>query len=341
MSMQKNLRSMDLLKQYYTTVFAQEFSPCGKYLAAGNNYGKIAIFNISSFFIGDDTVQLEESRHPMYKYTAHNSSIYALTTTDKFLISGGIGDICGWSWSDIKKKEAKVLWTLTITQGESLTKPEVNSMIINPKNGRTLLYAGCGDNKIYIWDLEHGSLLRTFEGHTDYIQCVTLSSTGQECLSGSEDGSVRLWDTRKSGKAVQCVEPYKYENLHRPRFGKWIGCVALDNNDDWMVCGGGPTLCVWHVRSLSPATPLYTPEATNSVAIFHDDVIISGGSQPYVCHWSFGGEIKAEIPTSASGIYSIAICAKSNQKVLSAGGTSHKIDVSTNFMYRDFSLIFS
>lgn len=31
------------------------------------------------------------------------------------------------------------------------------------------------------------------EGHTDYIHKVIMKNEGQECVSASEDGTVRLW----------------------------------------------------------------------------------------------------------------------------------------------------
>ena len=33
----------------------------------------------------------------------------------------------------------------------------------------------------------------SFHGHTDYIHCVTIRPSGQQFLSASEDGTVRLW----------------------------------------------------------------------------------------------------------------------------------------------------
>jgi len=34
------------------------------------------------------------------------------------------------------------------------------------------VYAGCGDNKIYIFSLEDGKLIRTMESHDDYIHSI-------------------------------------------------------------------------------------------------------------------------------------------------------------------------
>nr|KAG5690725.1 hypothetical protein BaRGS_022416 [Batillaria attramentaria] len=76
-----------------------------------------------------------------------------------------------------------------------------------------------------MWDLESGQYVDAFEGHTDYIHKVALKNDGQECISASEDGTVRIWDARVSAsEAMQCIEPHKHEILSggsAPAMNKW------------------------------------------------------------------------------------------------------------------------
>ena len=44
------------------------------------------------------------------------------------------------------------------------------------------------------------------------------------------------------------------------------------------VCGGGPHLSMWHMRSLSATTAFKTSDATHSFAMFYDD---------HVCNTNF------------------------------------------------------
>ncbi|GIY96265.1 THO complex subunit 6 homolog [Caerostris extrusa] len=218
---------MNKLKQHYTTVYAVAYSSCGSYLAAANNYGSIAIFKLSPLLEYDENTQLEASqKYPFYSFSA---------STKQLIISGGVGELTLWKWSDVKRKEKKPVWTFFIPQGESLTKSEINSI-----ENEGIIYAGCGDNKIYCLDIIKQTLLFVLEGHTDYIHCLDLGSSSQECISGSEDGTVRIWDGRKGGTAIHVLEPHKHQMASRPEFGKWIKCVALDSSDDWMVCGEVP-----------------------------------------------------------------------------------------------------
>jgi WD40 repeat protein len=45
-----------------------------------------------------------------------------------------------------------------------------------------------------LWDLETGKSLRTLEGHTDGVSAVAVLADGHRALSGSDDGTLRLWD---------------------------------------------------------------------------------------------------------------------------------------------------
>jgi WD40 repeat protein len=42
--------------------------------------------------------------------------------------------------------------------------------------------------------VETGKELRRFEGHTGRVVSVVLSANGRQALTGSEDGTARLWD---------------------------------------------------------------------------------------------------------------------------------------------------
>lgn len=321
----------------YTTVFCQCFSPCGKFVVACTSFGKIMVFSLAAALSSQAN---KDSYKPVYTFKAHNGgAIYSLVSTDRLLISAGTDAICAWNWQDIVAKGAKLIWALEIPNVDRTANPETNSLAIDCQDD-TRLFAGCGDNMVHIWDISSGTHLTSLRGHTDYIHSVALRSSAQQCLSASEDGTVRLWDTRAGDReAVHIIEPQKNESCARPKIGKWIGCVAVDKADDWMVCGGGPALCLWHLRSLSPTTVFATPNTGVNFAMFHDDAIISSGGEPFVSHWSVNGDKRAYVPCSPTSVYHVAINDKSDShRVLCIAGNCHKIDVCANFNYKAFSL---
>ena len=57
----------------------------------------------------------------------------------------------------------------------------------------------CSDKTVIVWSLTReegnfGYARKALRGHSHYVQDVVISSDGQFCLSGSWDGTLRLWD---------------------------------------------------------------------------------------------------------------------------------------------------
>lgn len=304
-----------------------------------NNFGNITIFNISANLSQDAG---EESRVPVFTFQAHDGPAYTLVTTEKLLISGGTGDIKAWNWADILHKTPKVVWSLSIPTASGVnvfSNPEVNILVLDQKDDATRLFAGCGDNNVYIWDLSSGSLETSFQGHTDYIHDLALRNNACQCVTASEDGTARIWDVRTPYEPVHVLEPFKQQICSRPQYGKWLGCVAVDPVDDWVVCGGGPHLSLWHMRSLTPTTIFPAVDACQNTVLFYEDTLISAGNQSCVNHWFINGEQKAKVPCTPSCVLNVKINTQSDSnRVLSIAGTSYKVDVCTNFGYKAFSL---
>ncbi|XP_058510069.1 THO complex subunit 6 homolog isoform X2 [Solea solea] len=295
----------------HMSVFSQSFSPCGRFLAAGNNYGEIALFSLSAALSPDATAL---SQKPILTFTAHEGPVFTLVSTDCQLLSAGNGEVSAWSWSELIKKNVKALWTKKPKYRSSLEIPEINSMKLQSRDNSLVI--GAGDNNVHILDLEHGVFKSVLQGHSDYIHCVSVREREAEILSGGEDGAVRIWDSR-TGQSVHCIEVYKYE-----------------------LCGGGPSLSLWHLRSLSP-TSVFPLSGCQRHSIFHQDMILAVGEGPFVSHCLLGGDVKAQIPCSLQSVNTLQLNSNSTEnQVLTVGGSSKHIDVFTNLSYRAFSLSF-
>lgn len=91
-----------------------------------------------------------------------------MTSTDKFLIVGSKGKIVAFEWKHIiHGKTPKAAWTLTMPQvKDAIEIAEVNVLLIDAEGK---IYIGCGDNKIHVYSLEDGALIRSLAGHSSYI----------------------------------------------------------------------------------------------------------------------------------------------------------------------------
>ncbi|XP_071848597.1 THO complex subunit 6 homolog [Apostichopus japonicus] len=337
MSINYETQVQEELKKQNMNIFAQSFSTDGKYLATGNNFGIVAIYHMSGALSSSAN---ENSFKPIFKFKVFDGAVYTMVSTDSVLICAGWGDIKAYKWTDILQKEPKVVWLLRVPHLDNLGGNETNAMVLNPKD--QTLYSGGGDGIVYSWDLETGTNNRSYTGHKDYIQALSLFHSSDQLASAAEDGSVRIWDTRTPGQAVALMEPFKNEECSQASNKRWLGCVQVSPSDDWLVCGGGPSLALWHLRSLAPTTVFDAPQCHAYSAHFNEDTVISAGSTPHVYHWNLSGSLKNQVPCSSTTIYNIEIHqGNGTSKVMCASGSSSQVDVYTNFGYRAFSLDFS
>ena len=262
----------------------------------------------------------------LFTSPAGNYPINSLAFHRDFLIVGTVGNIYGFKWNEDKPELSTPNWKIQIPFIPELIGPtDINSMYIDKDSEH--LYAGCGDNQIYEISLEDGKIIRQFKGHKNYVHCVTAQNN--QIYSASEDGSILFWspnEVKPTGK----LEPYKYENLARPEFGKWQGTVSV--SDDWLVCGGGTKLSMWHLRSLECTKEFPFPGKV-LFSGFLDDLVMVAGEHSSFHHYTFNGEIVVEMPIDYAAVYSVAW--QQDPKFMSIAGTSNKVQIMTDFRYMD------
>jgi len=316
----------------YTTVLAQAFSPDGQLYCAGTAAGDLAVWRVSVL------VGRGEKKGPVVVWKPHSNSaqrdVHSLATTEGFLLTGGRGEVRAWGREEINQGNVgQPQWALQVPGGG-----EVNSMLVMGGGTAGRLVVGTGDNNVYVFDLETRQLSSTLAGHTDYIHYVAAGKgEGDTLASASEDGTVRLWDQRKK-EEVNCLTPGEQSTLARPHLGKHISCAAVSS--EWLVCGGGPRLALWHLRTLSPSVTLPPIEVEAKTVAIHDDTLICSGRK-VVYQTNFTGEVTAEVDVSSATIYSLAWQDHPSASLLAIAGSSRNIDIcTTNFNYRDATVQF-
>ncbi|GJQ84063.1 putative THO complex [Trypoxylus dichotomus] len=272
-------------------------------------YGQIWVFHLLKIIKPDNSTQQE--RLPKNVFTVEEDvQINSLVTMDNYLVVG---------------TEA---WKVAIPNNkDKLEKCDINCMAYNKLTES--IYLGCGDNNIYSMKIEGGEITQTLNGHTNYIH--SLCNIGNELVSGGEDGLVNIWDARVKS-VINKIEPYKNDKIARPELGKWIGAVGF--NDDWLVCGGGPRLSMWHLRTLNTSVIFPIENRGIHIAEFKENHILAGGTADYFYNLSFNGDVVSEIPISSVTVFS-AIHHDSPFSALCLAGSSPKVDICSNFNYRD------
>lgn len=97
--------------------------------------------------------------------------ISSLASTEKFLIVGTVNEITGYDWKTVvTPKLGKPAWVMKLPSPSPMEQSDVNCLWLTEDERK--LFAGCGDNKVYGYDLEDGRLVSTYDGHTDFVHCV-------------------------------------------------------------------------------------------------------------------------------------------------------------------------
>ena len=55
------------------------------------------------------------------------------------------------------------------------------------------LISGADDRLVKVWDYQNKSCVQTLEGHSQNISCVAFHTELPLVLTGSEDGTIKLW----------------------------------------------------------------------------------------------------------------------------------------------------
>jgi WD40 repeat protein/serine/threonine protein kinase len=93
------------------------------------------------------------------------------------------------------------------------------------------------DNSLRLWDLTTGKCLRVFEGHTEWINSVTISPDGRWGLSGSNDRTLRLWDLA-TGRCERIFEGH----------AEAVNSAVMSPDGRWVLSGSSDrTLRLWEL----------------------------------------------------------------------------------------------
>ncbi|GAB4816441.1 hypothetical protein N2152v2_003487 [Parachlorella kessleri] len=86
-----------------------------------------------------------------------------------------------------------IVWDVATASARATCQhPEgVTRLALHPS--QPLVFTGCLDGAVRCWDLRTGECLRAFTGHRDAVQDVAVSHDGNFVISGSEDGTARVF----------------------------------------------------------------------------------------------------------------------------------------------------
>jgi WD40 repeat protein len=138
----------------------------------------------------------------------------AVSADGKLVLAGGRGGKL-WLW---ESATGKVVWRKKALEGY------VRSVAFSPDGTQALVGGDDGVDPprrpvngykaaLSLWGVKSGQLVQALSGHQDLVFSVAFSADGKQALSGSDDGTVKLWDLA-NGNALWTVAGPAHDEWH-------------------------------------------------------------------------------------------------------------------------------
>ena len=151
------------------------FSPNGTLLAVYGIHGTPQVWDM-------------DTQRALPTFTTERASGVAFSPDDAILALGHTDSITLWNVTKTGMQEYSAIFDNHRGFSDILT--------FSP-DGKTLLDSKWSESQIQLWDVDSGRSLGTLSGHTEPIETLVFSHDGKTLASGSEDGTVLLWDWDK------------------------------------------------------------------------------------------------------------------------------------------------
>ena len=289
-----------VFNQAFSRIFAVNFSPDGRSLAAGDVNGMILRWRIS-----DGQMISSCLGHVTRIWSiafSHNGRIFASSSDDH--------TIRIW---DPDTGKCISIWENKYTYW-------VLSLCFHPNN--KVLVTGSDDQTVRLWNIESGQCIKSLEGHNGRIWSVSFSPDGNYLASGGEDNIVRIWDVETG----QCIKQFKNST-------KWILAIAFSPDGNYLASGGEDNILrIWDIETGKCTKSL---EGHNnriwSVSFSPDgNYLASGGDDQVIRVWSIrSGKCLKTFSGHTSKIWSVSFSPDGNY--LASGGDDHTVRLWDSF----------
>jgi WD40 repeat protein len=238
------------------------FSPDGHTFASGNAVGAINLWDL-------------RYSSPIRELQGHTGDVLAVEfdPRGKTLLSGGTD-------------AAVRLWNIDI--GAILQTFETSETVYDVAVSPNSRYVAFGVNEdVQLLDVASFQIVRTLEGHTEFITAVDFSPDSMRLLSASADNTIRLWDV-ETGQPLQVQDgaldsgtEVEFDFIQDVAFGPTGRTAVSSSIDTW--------IRLWDVESGRTLQALQASDSSTQQLAYDPNGNFISGTGETLIHWNFSG----------------------------------------------------
>jgi WD40 repeat protein len=190
-----------------------------------------------------------------------------------------------------------------------------------------MVAAGVEAGSIFLWDANRTRIAKRLTGHDDAISCLLFADNMPILVSGSRDGTVRVWH-RDEGRQIYAF------NAH----GGGVQCVQFDGPQRLLTAGWDAMVKVWDLKTgveihrldLPRVRRLPAPHPGWPPPVFSLNLVGRAADGPLVASWQNGG-IAIQAISSGRVLRRIERVSASAQALFSGDGRRLAVLTGGNF----------
>jgi len=132
----------------------------------------------------------------------------------------------------------------------------ISTVRFSPTTNNPVIVSGGWDKVVKVWHLNNFNIKNNFEGHTGYINSVTVSPDGSLAASGGQDGKACLWDLGESSS----------NPLHVLDAGEEIHTLVFSPNRYWLCAASGSSIKIFDLEHKKLLQSLTIPSENEEIS---------------------------------------------------------------------------
>ena len=139
-------------------------------------------------------------------------------------------------------------------------KGRINDIKYSPDNSLLAISTTIG---IWLHEANSGEILALLKGHTKATTVITFSPDGDLLASGSDDATIRLWDTT-TYQSIRTLKTNGYVT-------GYVTAIAFSPNGNSLATGSGKRIQMWNVRTWQQIFTISQGNSTVADLVFSPD----------------------------------------------------------------------